>query len=131
MGAACSSEGARQCILFKECGQELPSICGTYVTYKDGSKSKEWLGATYDDSGWPAAYDAGDNGVSPWGLRSDISGEAHWIWTHDPDAHDAVYCRYVSYHKDIDCPAAQARYLRDYPDIAQYPEHYPVWNAQP
>ena len=33
-----------------------------------------------------------------------------------------MYCRYVSNHVDIHCPAAAARYLRDYPDLQQYPE---------
>ena len=61
--------------------------------------------------------DGGDNGVAPWGLRESISGEAHWIWTHDNDVHDTVYCRYVSNHVDIHCPAAAARYLRDYTGI--------------
>ena len=43
------------------------------------------------------------------------------IWTHENEDHDAVFCRYVSHHVDINCPAAAARYLRDYPDLAQYP----------
>eukprot|EP01051_Picozoa_sp_SAG22_P018576 SAG22_NODE_3166_length_1885_cov_16.865423_2_plen_139_part_00 len=53
-------------------------------------------------------------------LRPDLSAEAHWIWTQDPDGHDQSYCRYVSHHQTFDCPAAQARYLHDYPDVATF-----------
>ena len=112
----------RQCILLKECTQEVPSVCGTFVRYMDGRTDTAWTQADFDDTSWPMALDAGDNGIRPWGLRSSISGEAHWIWTHDSDAHDSVYCRYVSNHVDIHCNAAAARYLRDYPDLQQYPE---------
>ena len=66
-----------------------------------------------DDWWWAAATDAGDNGAAPWGHRPDISGEAHWIWSADSDGHDKVRCRYVSQHKPIDCPAAQARYWQE------------------
>ena len=127
----CSAEAGRergradqqhQCILIKDCVQEVPSSCGSYIVYKDGHESTAWQQADFDDSAWPTALDGGDNGVPPWGLRSDISGEAHWIWTHDNDEHDKVYCRFVSNHIDIHCPAAAARYLRDYPDLHQYPE---------
>ena len=34
--------------------------------------------ADFDDTAWPTAGDAGDNGVSPWGLRPAMSAEAHW-----------------------------------------------------
>ena len=114
------------CILLTECAEEVSSACGTYIKYKDGghgegasSDSTAWLAPDYDDTTWPHARDGGDNGVAPWGLRSGISGEAHWIWTQDNAEHDSVWCRYVSHHVDIDCPAAAARYLRDYPDIAR------------
>ena len=76
--------------------------------------------ADFDDASWPSAGDAGDNGVTPWHLRPDLSAEAHWIWTQDPQGHDASYCRYVSNHQTYDCPAAQARYLKDYPDVATF-----------
>ena len=124
----CLDEGQHfDCILLTECTEERASACGSYIQYKDpsqhgtGEESTAWLAADFDDSSWPTAQDAGDNGVAPWGLRSGISGEAHWIWTHENEDHDAVFCRYVSNHVDINCPAAAARYLRDYPDLAQYP----------
>jgi hypothetical protein len=121
-----------ECILLTECTEEVASSCGSYINWKDESNHQgattglshaadAWTTADYDDSMWPAALDAGDNGVAPWGLRTGISGEAHWIWTHDNQQHDAVFCRYVSNHVDINCPASAARYLRDYPDLAQYP----------
>ena len=72
----------------------------------------------FDDWYWPSAATAGDNGALPWGHRPDVSGEAHWIWSHDSDAHDEVRCRYESTHQPIDCPAAQSRYWQDYNDVA-------------
>ena len=74
----------------------------------------------YDDSLWPEAGDAGGNGAAPWGQRDQISSEARWIWTQDATGHDQSYCRYVSHHIHLDCPAAQARYWKDYPDVAAY-----------
>ena len=88
------------------------------VTAMRGSFWTAPNGPHFDDSYWPPAADAGDNGVLPWGHRPDISGEAHWIWSADPDAHDAVRCRYESSHKAIDCPAAESRYWQDYNDVA-------------
>ena len=40
-------------------------------------------GNGFDDWYWPSAATAGDNGALPWGHRPDVSGEAHWIWSHD------------------------------------------------
>ena len=42
----------------------------------------------------------------------------------DGNGHDHVYCRYVSKHKPLDCPAAQARYWSDYRDVAAYDGGY-------
>lgn len=82
---SCLDEGQHfDCVLLTECTEERASSCGSYVQYKDpsqhgtGEESTAWLRADFDDSTWPSAQDAGDNGVSPWGLRSGISGEAHW-----------------------------------------------------
>ena len=83
-----------------------------------------WTTIDFDDSTWNAAGDAGDNGADPWGFRQDISQEAHWIWTADPNGHDHVYCRYKSTHVPLDCPAAQARYWQDYRDVAAYDGNY-------
>ena len=95
--------------------------CGTGIETVGCTDTTFWTapnGPHFDDSYWPPAADAGDNGVLPWGHRPDISGEAHWIWSADPDAHDSVRCRYESAHRPIDCPAAQARYWQDYNDVA-------------
>ena len=75
-------------------------------------------GDAFDDWWWTPAATAGDNGVGPWGHRPQISGEAHWIWSADPDEHNEVRCRYESSHQPIDCPAAQSRYWQDYNDVA-------------
>eukprot|EP01051_Picozoa_sp_SAG22_P009515 SAG22_NODE_798_length_7130_cov_4.576732_7_plen_272_part_00 len=77
-----------------------------------------WTTAAFDDTLWPAAGDAGDNGVQPWGRRRDVSDEAHWIWSQDPNGHDHVYCRFTSTHTDLNCPAASARYWHDYRDVS-------------
>ena len=58
--------------------------------FGSGDTPADWKSATFDDSAWPVAGDGGDNGVSPWGMRADVSGEAHWMWTQDPDGHDQV-----------------------------------------
>ena len=90
---------------------------------EDGPPS-DWKSASFDDSRWNQAGVAGGNGVNPWGLRQDVSGESQWIWTADPNGHDHVYCRYLSHHHARDCPAAQARYWQDYRDVAAYDGGY-------
>ena len=87
-------------------------------------ESKDWMQLSskgtreHFEYYWPAASSAGDNGAAPWGHRPDISGEAQWIWSADPDKHNAVRCRIETNHKPVDCPAAQARYWHDYQNIA-------------
>ena len=36
--------------------------------------------------------------------------------------HNDAYCRFVSHHTVLDCPAAQSRYWNDYPDVAIFEE---------
>ena len=113
----CAPRCAQECTIDKDghetCGAGQATVGCTDTTFWTAPN-----GPHFDDSYWPPAADAGDNGVLPWGHRPDISGEAHWIWSADPDAHDAVRCRYESSHKAIDCPAAESRYWQDYNDVA-------------
>ena len=105
------------------CGESI--MTGTHWKCKSfgGEEPPDgWLNADFNDDDWPAAGDAGDNGVPPWGLRPSISSEAHWIWTHDMVGHNDAYCRFVSHHTVLDCPAAQSRYWNDYPDVAIFEE---------
>ena len=97
--------------------------CGEYILtgnhwkceqYGDDGPPTGWKSATFDDDSWNNAQPIGGNGASPWGLRPDISPEAKWIWTADPLGHEHVYCRHLSQHIHLDCPAAQARYWQDY-----------------
>ena len=108
------------------CGEAiLSSTAWKCNQFDDGNPlPKDWKSVGFDDSAWPSAGDAGDNGVQPWGRRLDISDEAHWMWTQDPNGHDHVYCRYVSQHKPLNCPAASARYWADYRDVASYDGGY-------
>ncbi len=53
--------------------------------------------------------------------------EAQWIWSADPNGHDHVYCRYLSHHQPLNCPAAQARYWQDYRDVSA--DHDPRHSA--
>lgn len=101
---------------FVHCGETIrTSTAWKCHQFGDAGAPDGWKTADFDDSAWPDAGDVGDNGVEPWGHRVDISGEAHWIWTQDSRGHDQIYCRYVSQHHHLDCPAAQARYWTDYP----------------
>jgi hypothetical protein len=108
---------------FNHCGELI--LTGTqWKCEAMTSPPKGWTSVNFDDSKWNNAGDMGDNGVKPWGQRRDISGEAHWIWSKDPNGHDKVFCRYVSNHKPLDCPAAQGRYWQDYRDVAAYDRGY-------
>ena len=109
-----------------------------------------WENPGYDDKGWQAAADLGVNGVAPWFKRPQIDATAHWIWTTDPGQNDAyessfgndaagsvhgsseghgnIFCRYTETNKEINCPAAAAKYWEDQTDVktAEYPAflHY-------
>jgi hypothetical protein len=48
--------------------------------------------------------------------------DAHWIWTRDNEAHDDIFCRYVSDHKPVNCKDAADRYEQDYPDVMEQSE---------
>ena len=58
-------------------------------------------------------------------MRPDISPEADWIWTPDENDHDHVFCRFVQSNSEVNCPAAQARYWSDYPDVRA--RQFPAW----
>jgi hypothetical protein len=79
----------------------------------------------FDDSKWAAASDMGVNGVSPWFHRKGISDKAHWIWSSEPNMHDHVFCRFVQPNTEMNCPAAQAKYLDDYADVRK--RGWPAW----
>lgn len=101
----------------------------------------------FDDRGWQAAADLGINGVAPWNKRPSISENAHWIWTADAGAnqaynqnnyqnpdpngnlqqegHDNIFCRFTQPNQEINCYAAQAKYLEDNPDAKD--NQYPAW----
>ena len=95
--------------------------------FGDDGPPAGWKSATFDDSTWNNAGIAGGNGAAPWGFRADVSGESQWIWTADPNGHDHVYCRYLSHHVPLNCPAAQARYWQDYRDVSA--DHNPAHSA--
>lgn len=115
------------------------------------ASSTWWENPGYDDRGWQAAADLGVNGVAPWFKRPQINDAARWIWTTDPgenggytnahagndaggsvtgsgEGHGNIFCRYTAANADIVCPAAQAQYWENNPDVktAEYPAflHY-------
>ena len=54
-----------------------------------------WYFEHFDDSGWNAAKSFGTNVQPPlpWGKISEISGDAHFIWTTSINDDHVVYCR--------------------------------------
>ena len=104
------------------CGEEISTGINWRCTVFPGNVAPAGWSSnlTFDDSVWPPAASLGKNGVAPWGKRGDITDKASWIWDADANGHNHVFCRYVSYHKPLDCPAAQGRYWADYPDVAAY-----------
>ena len=98
---------------------------GTWRNSVYESATNNWEAAGYDDSQWESAQAIGPNGVSPWYKRPDISDEAEWIWTPDENAHDHIFCRFVQSNAEVNCPAAQARYWFDYPDVRA--RDFPAW----
>ncbi len=40
-----------------------------------------WHQVNYDDRAWTSAYEIGNNGMAPWGLRPNIAPDAKWIWS--------------------------------------------------
>ncbi|MCX6879803.1 MAG: Ig-like domain-containing protein [Verrucomicrobia bacterium] len=75
-------------------GQRL--VTGTGWKVSTGPPSN-WKDLSYDDSGWASATDYGAYGISPWytnvsGMPGDTA--AHWIWSSNNDADNAVYFRY-------------------------------------
>ena len=87
--------------------------------------TSNWERAGYDDTMWEAAKSIGANGVTPWYKRPDISSNADWIWTPDENAHDHVFCRKTQSNTEVNCPAAQAQYWQDYPDVRN--RNFPAW----
>ena len=123
--AAGPSDRAALLASINHCGETI--LTGNHwkcEQYGDDGPPAGWMTAAFDDSGWNNAGVTGGNGANPWGLRPDISPEAQWIWTADPLGHEHVYCRYLSHHVHLDCPAAQARYWQDYRDVAAYDGGY-------
>jgi hypothetical protein len=123
--AAGPSDRAALLASINHCGESI--LTGNHwkcEQYGDDGPPDHWMSADFDDSAWNNAGVTGGNGANPWGLRPDISPEAQWIWTADPLGHEHVYCRYLSHHQHLDCPAAQARYWQDYRDVAAYDGGY-------
>ena len=53
-----------------------------------------WYRASFDDSGWDNSRVIAVHGGGPWGVRSDISLEANWIWADvTPTTGTTSYCR--------------------------------------
>jgi len=80
----------------------LASIGDDYFVTGDGSwkcttnYSVDWMQTSFVDSGWPPAVIATGNPGSPYGLVSDVSTLASWIWTRNsrsPIVDPVVYCR--------------------------------------
>lgn len=57
------------------------------------SLDQGWMVAAFDDSGWSNATEYGANGVSPWGLRTNVRATAQWIAA-NPQTLSDVYFRY-------------------------------------
>ena len=59
--------------------------------------SDGWNGSTFNDSTWPAAMATMKNGDLPWGIATNISSTAKWIWTGSYNSpmgtYTTVYCR--------------------------------------
>lgn len=91
------------------------SVYSTSTTY--------WESAGYDDRAWEMANDLGGNGVAPWYHRPGLPAKADWIWTAGANDHDHVFCRFVQPNGETNCPAAQAMYLQDHPDV--YAQGFP------
>jgi hypothetical protein len=123
--AAGPSDRAALISSINHCGETI--LTGNHwkcEQFGDDGPPDGWMSADFDDSTWNNAGVTGGNGANPWGLRPDISTEAQWIWTADPLGHEHVYCRFLSHHTHLDCPAAQARYWQDYRDVAAYDGGY-------
>ena len=71
------------------------------------------------------ANDLGVNGVAPWYRRPGLPATAHWIWTSQSVSHDHVFCRYTQYNGPVNCPAAQAQYWEDHPEVKA--RRFPAW----
>ena len=123
--AAGPSDRAALLASINHCGESI--LTGNHwkcEQFGDDGPPAGWMTAGFDDSTWNNAGVTGGNGAAPWGLRPDISTESQWIWTADALGHEHVYCRFLSNHVHLDCPAAQARYWQDYRDVAAYDGGY-------
>ena len=100
-------------------GNESPTVMcgGSYRNSIYRTSTTYWEHSGFDDRGWEQAADLGVNGVAPWFHRPVISNAAHWIWTAQPTGHDRVFCRYTKPNGAINCPAAQAAYKQDHPEV--------------
>lgn len=72
------------------------TLDGTDHEFYDGSQhiqtNSDWVG---NNSGFNGSYtganNLGNNGVGPWGFRSGISSNAHWLWMGDPYNNNGSY----------------------------------------
>lgn len=106
-------------------GQEAIMCGGAWRNSVYEMHTSNWEAAGYDDTMWESAKSIGPNGVSPWYHRPGISAEANWIWTQDQNDHDHVFCRFTQSNSEVNCPAAQAKYWFDYPDVRS--RNFPAW----
>eukprot|EP01050_Picozoa_sp_SAG11_P028049 SAG11_NODE_7349_length_1157_cov_1.543478_2_plen_231_part_01 len=126
LGAASESECNTPCNGHDGSDGNDAIMCGgTWRNSIYAISTSNWEQPGYDDSHWENAKIVGPNGVSPWYHRDGISDEADWIWTQDQNAHDHVFCRFTQSNTEINCPAAQARYWFDNPDVRA--RNFPAW----
>jgi len=74
------------------------SLVGSDHVFANGTQTlltngTDWLANTsgFGSSTYKAASTYGVNGASPWGLQSDVSSNAQWIWAGDNDANNTAY----------------------------------------
>ena len=75
----------------ENCGQTTITSPAWKCTADEPSDG--WTGQNFDDSSWDVAIQGGLNGASPWGVRPGIGMDAHWIWAHNLQGTDEVWCR--------------------------------------
>ena len=55
------------------------------------TNTSDWVASTSGWGSYTSPTDLGQNGVSPWGLRSDVDTTARWIWAGDANDNNAAY----------------------------------------
>ena len=58
----------------------------------DDVTGDSWRSYDFDDSDWQYANITGSNGDQPWGVISDVSRDANWIWGNASE-NGVLYCR--------------------------------------